>query len=85
MYDILEINFSFPLDDPALLEEWLKNIGKNREWKPSATTLICSRHFTDFCFRKRKDKYLSLKKGSCPTLFGENENESSIRGKSTYK
>ncbi|KAJ8940107.1 hypothetical protein NQ318_016023, partial [Aromia moschata] len=46
-----------------------RKVGKEKNWKPSPEALVCSRHLKD-------SKGLSLKKGSFPTLFDGNENES---------
>lgn len=74
-------NSSFPLDKPELLKKWRRNLGKDDSWQPSERSLLCSRHFEKSCVRIGKDKRVSLKEASVPTLFGENENDTNYRGK----
>lgn len=57
----------FPVDKSDLLKKWLDNIGI-KNWTPNNSSLLCSDHFEETCFRKI-GKYLKLKEGSVPTIF----------------
>ncbi|XP_018402656.1 PREDICTED: THAP domain-containing protein 1-like [Cyphomyrmex costatus] len=59
--------FKFPVDKSDLLKKWLDNIGI-KNWTPNSSSLLCSEHFEETCFRKI-GKYLKLKEGSVPTIF----------------
>ncbi|XP_018351850.1 PREDICTED: THAP domain-containing protein 1-like isoform X3 [Trachymyrmex septentrionalis] len=59
--------FKFPVDKSDLLKKWLDNIGI-KNWTPNNSSLLCSEHFEETCFRKI-GKYLKLKEGSVPTIF----------------
>ncbi|XP_011059382.1 PREDICTED: THAP domain-containing protein 1-like isoform X1 [Acromyrmex echinatior] len=59
--------FKFPVDKSDLLKKWLDNIGI-KNWIPNNSSLLCSEHFEETCFRKI-GKYLKLKEGSVPTIF----------------
>ncbi|KYN13657.1 THAP domain-containing protein 3 [Trachymyrmex cornetzi] len=57
----------FPVDKSDLLKKWLDNI-RIKNWTPNNSSLLCSEHFEETCFRKI-GKYLKLKEGSVPTIF----------------
>jgi len=59
----------FPIHKSDILKKWLDNMGINN-WIPNNSSLLCSEHFQETCFRKRgKRGTLELKDGSVPTIF----------------
>ncbi|KAM9317732.1 THAP domain-containing protein 5-like isoform 1-T1 [Pholidichthys leucotaenia] len=59
--------YTFPLQDPLRLQQWLKNMGREN-WIPSRHQYICHEHFTPSCFRVRWGiRY--LERDAIPTLF----------------
>lgn len=69
--------FRFPRD-PVLKEQWVKQVQRTRaQWKPSESSVLCSKHFTDDCFEVAYDlatqfgikKTRKLKPGAVPSLF----------------
>ncbi|XP_068456940.1 uncharacterized protein [Clinocottus analis] len=48
----------FPLDDFALLTQWLKAVGRPN-WHPRLGSSVCSTHFAEDCFDRGGDKTLS--------------------------
>ncbi|XP_048837765.1 THAP domain-containing protein 5-like isoform X1 [Brienomyrus brachyistius] len=64
--------YKFPLHDPARLQQWLKNMGREG-WTPSRHQHICHEHFTPSCFTMRWGiRYLAS--GAVPTIFQLSEN-----------
>lgn len=62
----------FPLHDPARLQQWLKNMGREG-WTPSRHQHICHEHFTPSCFTMRWGiRYLAS--DAVPTIFQLSEN-----------
>ncbi|XP_076002817.1 uncharacterized protein LOC142995593 isoform X2 [Genypterus blacodes] len=57
----------FPLHNPALLAQWLKNVGRS-SWHPRLWSSVCSAHFTDDCFDRSADK-AALCPDAVPSLF----------------
>lgn len=70
----------FPLDKADLLQKWLNNI-KIENWTPNVSSLLCSEHFEQTCFRKKKGNYVTLKDGSIPTIFKIQKFDSLTSGK----
>ncbi|XP_044734133.1 uncharacterized protein LOC123296641 [Chrysoperla carnea] len=62
--------FKFPSDE-RVLRLWIKNMGYESNWKPLISHRLCSKHFSVQCTDFR-DKIFRLRKGSIPTIFGEN-------------
>ena len=59
----------FPKHDKELREKWIWAV-RHDNWVPSASSKLCSDHFTEDCFTtKPKQKGCFLKKGSVPTIF----------------
>ncbi|XP_011880797.1 PREDICTED: THAP domain-containing protein 2-like isoform X2 [Vollenhovia emeryi] len=42
---------------------------KIKNWTPNNSSFLCSQHFEQTCFHKKKGKYVALKDGSVPTIF----------------
>jgi hypothetical protein len=59
--------YRFPLNNKELLKKWLAAV-KRDKWEPSATSYICSRHFTDSCFRQYQTQF-RLKADAVPSVF----------------
>lgn len=64
--------------DPVLREEWTKQVQRTRaQWKPSASSVLCSSHFTDDCFEPESNiaaqfgikKARRLKPTAIPSIF----------------
>ncbi|XP_019943534.2 THAP domain-containing protein 5-like [Paralichthys olivaceus] len=63
--------YRFPLQDPARLQQWLRNMGREN-WTPSRHQYICHQHFAPSCFRVRWGiRY--LESDAVPTVFQEVE------------
>ena len=45
------VRFHFALKNGELLEKWIRFVG-NKEWKPTAKTVLCEKHFEE-CYMKR--------------------------------
>ncbi|XP_046471017.1 uncharacterized protein [Neodiprion pinetum] len=60
--------FKFPLDEPDIMKQWIANINIG-PWSPSSDSFLCSDHFELSCFQKKSKNYITLRKGSIPTLF----------------
>ncbi|XP_046587771.1 THAP domain-containing protein 7-like isoform X2 [Neodiprion lecontei] len=60
--------FKFPLDEPDIMKQWIANINIG-PWSPSSDSFLCSDHFEPSCFQKKSKNYITLPKGSIPTLF----------------
>ncbi|XP_076002724.1 THAP domain-containing protein 5-like [Genypterus blacodes] len=59
--------YKFPLSDPARLQLWLRNMGRE-SWVPSRHQYICHEHFTPSCFKVRWGiRY--LESDAVPTVF----------------
>nr|XP_046172502.1 uncharacterized protein LOC124006494 isoform X2 [Oncorhynchus gorbuscha] len=59
--------YKFPLQDPARLEQWLKNMGRE-DWSPSRHQYICHEHFASSSFKLRWGiRY--LENNAVPTVF----------------
>ncbi|XP_064815778.1 THAP domain-containing protein 5-like [Oncorhynchus masou masou] len=59
--------YKFPLQDPARLEQWLKNMGRE-DWSPSRHQYICHEHFAASSFKLRWGiRY--LENNAVPTVF----------------
>ncbi|XP_041733836.2 THAP domain-containing protein 5 isoform X2 [Coregonus clupeaformis] len=59
--------YKFPLQDPARLEQWLKNMGRE-DWTPSRHQYICHEHFASSSFKLRWGiRY--LENNAVPTVF----------------
>nr|XP_029507200.1 THAP domain-containing protein 5-like isoform X2 [Oncorhynchus nerka] len=59
--------YKFPLQDPARLEQWLKNMGRE-DWSPSRHQYICHEHFASSSFQLRWGiRY--LENNAVPTVF----------------
>ncbi|KAM9356110.1 uncharacterized protein KZ484_014114 isoform 2-T2 [Pholidichthys leucotaenia] len=56
----------FPLNNPAVLSQWLKASGR-LYWRPRLHSTVCSAHFTDNCFDRTSGK-VTLLPGAVPTL-----------------
>ncbi|XP_069577090.1 THAP domain-containing protein 5-like [Brachyistius frenatus] len=63
--------YKFPLQDPARLQRWLGNMGREN-WTPSRHQYICHEHFAPSCFKVRWGiRY--LESDAVPTVFQEAE------------
>ncbi|XP_061576441.1 THAP domain-containing protein 5-like [Cololabis saira] len=61
--------YKFPLQDPARLQQWLRNMGREH-WTPSRHQYICHEHFEPSCFKVRWGiRY--LESDAVPTVFPE--------------
>ncbi|XP_054883870.1 THAP domain-containing protein 5-like [Poeciliopsis prolifica] len=59
--------YKFPLQDPARLQQWVRNIGREN-WTPSRHQYICHEHFAPSCFKVRWGiRYLDA--DAVPTVF----------------
>lgn len=65
------------MDKSDLLQKWLNNM-KIENWTPNSSSLLCSEHFEQICFRKKKGNYVTLKDGSIPTIFKIDEKFDSL-------
>ncbi|XP_036005879.1 THAP domain-containing protein 5 isoform X2 [Fundulus heteroclitus] len=64
-------NIRFPLQDPARLQQWLRNMGREN-WSPSRHQYVCHEHFAPSCFKVRWGiRYLDS--DAVPTVFLEPE------------
>lgn len=61
---------TFPTKDAVLRKMWLKSVRSNK-LVPLPTSLICSNHFDDDCFRNHERRKGYLKKSAVPTVFGK--------------
>ena len=57
----------FPHNDPQLLRKWVINMRRDK-WKPTARSLLCSKHFTENYF-DRTGKTVRLRKTALTTVF----------------
>ncbi|XP_046587107.1 uncharacterized protein LOC124292847 isoform X1 [Neodiprion lecontei] len=73
--------FKFPLDEPDIMKQWIANINIG-PWSPSSDSFLCSDHFEPSCFQKKSKNYITLRKGSIPTLFGENLQQTEFQDES---
>uniref|UniRef100_A0A8C5D2I7 THAP domain-containing protein 1 n=1 Tax=Gouania willdenowi TaxID=441366 RepID=A0A8C5D2I7_GOUWI len=55
---------AFPLNNPALCKQWVKNVGRE-DFIPSKTSRLCSAHFEESCFQV--DIAKKLKPDAVPT------------------
>ncbi|KAG7478535.1 THAP domain-containing protein 5-like [Solea senegalensis] len=63
--------YKFPLHDPAQLQQWLRNMGREN-WTPSPHHHICQEHFAPSCFKERWGvRYLD--NDAVPTVFQKAE------------
>uniref|UniRef100_A0A3Q2Q0L6 THAP domain-containing protein 5-like n=1 Tax=Fundulus heteroclitus TaxID=8078 RepID=A0A3Q2Q0L6_FUNHE len=63
--------YKFPLQDPARLQQWLRNMGREN-WSPSRHQYVCHEHFAPSCFKVRWGiRYLDS--DAVPTVFLEPE------------
>ncbi|TRY56601.1 hypothetical protein DNTS_003514 [Danionella cerebrum] len=63
-----EITFHrFPFSKPSILNEWLKNIGRD-DFQPRKHMVICSLHFTSDCFSGLGNRK-NLLWNAVPTVF----------------
>ncbi|KAJ8371462.1 hypothetical protein AAFF_G00310340 [Aldrovandia affinis] len=70
--------YKFPLHDPARLEQWLRNMGRE-DWSPSRHQHLCHEHFTPACFTLRWGiRYLA--NNAVPTIFQLSENTEKRKG-----
>nr|XP_054750206.1 THAP domain-containing protein 5-like [Lytechinus pictus] len=58
----------FPVRRPDVLKEWLKRIGKGKDWIPSSKAVLCSAHFHERCF-DRTGQITRLRHNAIPTIF----------------
>lgn len=56
----------FPLDNAALLAQWLKAVGRPN-WHPRLGSSVCSTHFTEDCFDLSVEK-VAVRPDAVPTL-----------------
>ncbi|XP_063765646.1 uncharacterized protein LOC134881960 isoform X2 [Eleginops maclovinus] len=69
----------FPLDNTALLRQWLKAVGRPH-WHPRLGSSVCSSHFTEDCFDRSGEK-VTVRPDAVPTLMVHGgEQETPIRG-----
>ena len=55
------------MNNPKLLEVWIEKLNKI-DWRPTETSVLCSKHFEESCFRISDGKYVTLKINSVPTI-----------------
>ncbi|XP_015258979.1 PREDICTED: THAP domain-containing protein 5-like [Cyprinodon variegatus] len=68
--------YKFPLQDPARLQQWLKNM-RRENWTPSRHQYICHEHFAPSCFKVRWGiRYLDS--DAVPTVFQVTEKRKAI-------
>ncbi|XP_072260904.1 uncharacterized protein [Pyxicephalus adspersus] len=61
--------FRFPMKDPERLSKWVAAI-RRKNWKPSASSRICSEHFTDKDYMLRPGAMVPrLRLDAVPTIF----------------
>lgn len=61
--------FKFPMTSEYILKAWLLNI-RRKDFVPNKTSLLCSDHFTEDCFRfENFTNRRLLKPGAIPTIF----------------
>ncbi|XP_041460710.1 THAP domain-containing protein 5-like [Lytechinus variegatus] len=58
----------FPVRRPDVLKEWLKRIGRRKDWIPSPNVVLCSDHFHERCF-DRTGQITRLRHNAIPTIF----------------
>ncbi|XP_056282451.1 uncharacterized protein LOC130201450 isoform X2 [Pseudoliparis swirei] len=68
----------FPLDNLALLTQWLKAVGRPN-WHPRLGSSVCSTHFTEDCFDRGGDK-VSVQPDAVPTLLVHGDSATLSRG-----
>ncbi|XP_068574162.1 uncharacterized protein [Cebidichthys violaceus] len=68
----------FPLDNLALLAQWLKAVGRPN-WHPRLGSSVCSTHFTEDCFDRSAEK-VTVRPGAVPTLLVHGDSATSSRG-----
>ncbi|XP_046433635.1 THAP domain-containing protein 1-like isoform X2 [Neodiprion fabricii] len=73
--------FKFPLDEPDIMKQWIANFNIG-PWSPSSDSFLCSDHFEPSCFQKKSKNYITLRKGSIPTLFGKNLQQTEFQDES---
>ena len=56
------------MNDSKLLEAWIEKLNKT-DWRPTETSVLCSEHFAESCFRISKGKHMLFKTNSVPTIF----------------
>lgn len=64
----LSLPYSFPLGNEARLQQWMVNVWR-QNWKPNATSRLCSLHFEDDCFSRDPKRKRRLNKTAKPTMF----------------
>ncbi|XP_041463469.1 uncharacterized protein LOC121414375 [Lytechinus variegatus] len=57
-----------PLRKPDLLSVWLSQIGREKNWIPTVSKVICSDHFEERCF-DRTGQTTRLRENVVPTIF----------------
>lgn len=67
----------FPLDNAALLAQWLKAVGRPN-WHPRLRSSVCSAHFTEDCFDRSGDK-VTIHPDAVPTLLVHGDSATSSR------
>nr|XP_054755187.1 peroxynitrite isomerase THAP4-like [Lytechinus pictus] len=65
---MLFISFRLPLRKPDLLRVWLSQIGREKNWIPTVSKVICSDHFEERCF-DRTGQTTRLREYVVPTIF----------------
>ncbi|XP_063061847.1 THAP domain-containing protein 5-like [Engraulis encrasicolus] len=70
--------YKFPLQDPARLQNWLKNMDRE-DWTPSRHQYLCHEHFLPSCFTVRWGiRYLD--NTAVPTIFDLSDNKAKRKG-----
>lgn len=66
MYCLLFVH-RFPAEI-ELKNQWIKNVRKDDNWRPTQYTRICSEHFEESCFREGYERRI-LHSHAVPTIF----------------
>jgi len=60
--------FSFPLDNPDLIQKWIKFVNRT-EWTPTKHSVLCIKHFEEmYIVRGKKKNLLNWKMNPFPTI-----------------
>ena len=69
--------FSFPLNNPDLLEKWVKFVNRP-EWKPSKSSVICVKHFQQEFVNNWHEKEVAMGNAASPHFVYCRSNEKTI-------
>lgn len=71
----------FPLGDKTLCEIWIERVGR-KDWRPTKTSVLCSKHFSADSYRSSPDlKRRRLLRWAVPTIFDPMPQKTKKKGK----